>query len=193
MRDGLIAAAVLLAAAVLDGRVVGTATAGGTSAALRAEPTEAEIVQRIGYWQRRTWHWQRVLGKRRSPRSSASLGTAGREYRLSVLRRWRLRAGQIWLRARRPPHKRAWLCIHRFEGHWRSTPGGRGVRNSGGPYYGGLQMALEFQRTYGRYLLRKKGTANRWSPLEQMWVAERALRTRGFYPWPNTARWCRLI
>jgi hypothetical protein len=67
------------------------------------------------------------------------------------------------------------------------------VRNSGGPYYGGLQMDLEFQRTYGRYLLRKKGTANRWSPLEQMWVAERALRTRGFYPWPNTARWCRLI
>jgi len=32
------------------------------------------------------------------------------------------------------------------------------------------------------------------SPLEQMWVAERAYRNgRGFYPWPNTARYCGLI
>src|SRR5205085_646291 len=62
------------------------------------------------------------------------------------------------------------------------------------PYYGGLQMDLGFQRTYGRYLLARKGTANHWTPLEQMWVAERALRAgRGFYPWPNTARYCGLI
>ena len=55
-------------------------------------------------------------------------------------------------------------------------------------------MDLSFQRTYGRYLLARKGTANHWTPLEQMWVAERALRAgRGFYPWPNTARYCGLI
>ena len=42
-------------------------------------------------------------------------------------------------------------------------------------------------------LLARKGTADRWSPLEQMWVAEHAYKTRGFYPWPNTARYCGLI
>jgi hypothetical protein len=55
-------------------------------------------------------------------------------------------------------------------------------------------MDLAFQRTYGRLLLRTKGTANRWTQFEQMWVAERALRRgRGFHPWPNTARYCGLL
>ena len=49
-------------------------------------------------------------------------------------------------------------------------------------------------RTYGGDLLRRKGTADKWTPVEQMWVAERAYRAgRGFYPWPNTARYCGLI
>ena len=51
-----------------------------------------------------------------------------------------------------------------------------------------------FQQSYGRDLLRRKGTADHWSALEQMWVAERAYRAgRGYYPWPNTARACGLI
>jgi hypothetical protein len=84
-----------------------------------------------------------------------------------------------------PPHKRQWLCIHRFEGSW---------RDSGWPQWGGLQMDMPFQRTYGLYLLRTKGTADHWAPLEQMWTAEKAFRSgRGFYPWPNTARMCGLI
>src|ERR687886_629540 len=44
------------------------------------------------------------------------------------------------------------------------------------PYYGGLQMDIGFQRAYGARLLVRKGTADHWTPLEQMWVAERALR-----------------
>jgi hypothetical protein len=55
-------------------------------------------------------------------------------------------------------------------------------------------MDLAFQSAYGPRLLRHKGTANHWTPYEQMWVAERALRDgRGFYPWPLTARRCGLI
>ena len=56
-------------------------------------------------------------------------------------------------------------------------------------------MALSsIQRRYGRDLLRRKGTADHWLPLEQIWVAEKARRSgRGFYPWPNTARACGLI
>jgi hypothetical protein len=82
------------------------------------------------------------------------------------------------------------MCIHRHERHpsqgWRTR--------TGNGYYGGLQMDISFQRTYGRFLLRAKGTADRWSAVEQMWVAERARRSgRGFYPWPNTARYCGLI
>jgi hypothetical protein len=54
-------------------------------------------------------------------------------------------------------------------------------------------MDVAFQQTYGRDLFRAKGTADHWSPLEQMWVAERAYATRGFWPWPNTARYCDLL
>jgi hypothetical protein len=62
------------------------------------------------------------------------------------------------------------------------------------PYYGGLQMDMSFMQAYGGSLLRHKGTADHWTPLEQIWVAERAYESgRGFYPWPNTARWCGLI
>jgi hypothetical protein len=84
----------------------------------------------------------------------------------------------------RPPHYEQWMCIHRYEGSWTDPDA---------PYWGGLQMDDEFQRTYGIELYRAKGTADHWTPLEQMWVAERAYRTRGFWPWPNTARYCGLI
>jgi hypothetical protein len=97
---------------------------------------------------------------------------------------WKRRAAVVWTRARRPPHRRQWLCIHRYEGAWNDPDA---------PYYGGLQMDLGFQQAYGSFLLRTKGTADNWTPLEQMWVAERAHATRGFSPWPNTARLCGLI
>jgi hypothetical protein len=106
-------------------------------------------------------------------------------YRQWLRQAWRGRAIRAQLRSRRPPHLRAWLCIHRLEGHW---------RDANAPYYGGLQMDLMFQRQYGSDLLRSKGTADHWTPYEQMWVAERALRSSGgFYPWPLTARRCGLI
>jgi hypothetical protein len=54
-------------------------------------------------------------------------------------------------------------------------------------------MDRGFMRTYAPRELLHRGLANRWTPLEQMWVAERAHRTRGYYPWPNTARSCGLL
>ena len=71
--------------------------------------------------------------------------------------------------------------------------GGNWSANTGNGYYGGLQMNLGFQQTYAPWLLRTKGTADHWTPLEQVWIAERAAKSRGFYPWPNTARFCGLI
>ena len=80
----------------------------------------------------------------------------------------------------------AWICIHGGEGAWNA--------NTGNGYYGGLQMDYGFMSTYGPELLRSKGTANNWTPYEQMLVAERAHDSgRGFYPWPTTARRCGLI
>ena len=96
---------------------------------------------------------------------------------------WRHRAHRAWWRANHPPALRGWLCIHRYEGSW---------ADPGSPYWGGLQMDLSFQRTYGGWLLRHKGTADHWSPLEQIWVAVRAARVRGYSPWPSTARDCGL-
>ena len=79
----------------------------------------------------------------------------------------------------------AFQCVHRYEGSWDAR--------TGNGYYGGLQMDVGFQQAYGRELLDVKGTADRWTPAEQIAVAITAHATRGFYPWPNTARMCGLI
>jgi len=81
----------------------------------------------------------------------------------------------------------AWLaqarCIHLKEGPWRA--------NTGNGYFGGLQMSLRFQRVLAPELVRRKGTADNWTAIEQMWVAERAVRRGyGFTPWPRSARVC---
>jgi len=127
---------------------------------------------------RTTWHWQAVIGLRRS-HSMAPLRS------MRALRFWRGHARAVLRLAARPPHRRGWLCIHHYEGSW---------HDGGDPYWGGLQMDRGFMRSYAARDLLRRGWANSWSPLEQMWVAERAYRRgRGFYPWPNTARYCGLI
>jgi hypothetical protein len=139
---------------------------------------------RIGTYQRATWHWQRLMGVRRSPTTGDSVAELGVEGAKRALVRWRRLARVSRRRAQHPPHLAQFLCIHRYEGSW---------RDSGAPFWGGLQMNWGFQAAYGGWLLRTKGTADHWTPLEQLWVAEKALRIRGFWPWPNTARYCGLI
>lgn len=80
----------------------------------------------------------------------------------------------------------AWECIHEHEGAW---------NDSGAPYWGGLQMDAEFMATYGSDMLRKYGGrfADAWTPRDQIAVAQRAYRERGYHPWPNTARMCGLL
>jgi hypothetical protein len=65
---------------------------------------------------------------------------------------------------------------------------------SGGAYWGGLQMDVEFQHTYGEDMIRLHhgGLANTWTAAEQITVANRAWQTRGYQPWPNTSRMCGL-
>jgi hypothetical protein len=91
---------------------------------------------------------------------------------------------------------RGLLCIHHYEGSW-SDPGS--------PYWGGLQMDLSFQQAYGWirvdkhtshehriYFLKKWGTANNWPVWAQLVAGIHAYFSRGFEPWPNTARLCGL-
>jgi hypothetical protein len=79
----------------------------------------------------------------------------------------------------------AFLCIHKYEGAWTSA--------TGNGYYGGLQMDSQFERAYGSEFVRMWGHAHRWPPAVQMTVAMRAYATRGFHPWPATARMCGLL
>ena len=154
---------------------------GRTGTKRTVTPTDASVIRAIKHYRTATRRLQFVMGKsvvKTRPVSRASLERARAvwRHRARIVRRHFV-AG--------PPHRSAWKCIHQYEGSW---------KDSGGPYYGGLQMDLGFQQHYGYVLLRTKGTAENWTPLEQMWVAERAYRSgRGFYPWPNTARYCGLI
>jgi hypothetical protein len=142
----------------------------------------------VAHWSRHirsfragTRRWLTVIRGRPPVRTSRSLAVHSVARLRQIANAWRQREHAAWWRANHPPALQAWLCIHHYEGSW---------TDSGSPYWGGLQMDLSFQETYGGWLLRHKGTANHWSPMEQIWVAVRASRSRGFSPWPNTAYYC---
>ncbi len=165
-----------------------SSTAVATTTTKTAQPHKRRRAAR--YWRRHVRHYR--LGTRRwltvirgrPPHDVSRRLSAHSVLRLRALARaWRRREHAAWRRANHPPNFGGWLCIHHYEGSW---------TDSGGPYWGGLQMNLSFQAHYGGWLLRHKGTADRWSPLEQIWTAVRASRVRGYSPWPNTARYCGL-
>ena len=142
------------------------------------------------YWHRKLRTYLRETRQREmlmgqpSTRVNRALASSGLAALIQYTKHWKVVAGRVLYKFRHPPHLSAWMCIHRYEGAW---------NDSGGPYWGGLQMDLGFQSTYGGWLLRHKGTADHWTPMEQIWVAVKASRTRGFSPWPNTARYCGLL
>lgn len=133
--------------------------------------------EQIAGYQKLTRHWQRVMGVAVTP------GTTKQDS-VQALLHWRRLAKATRIRAQHPPHMAALLCIHHYEGSWTDT---------GAPFWGGLQMNYGFQATYGPWLLRHKGTADHWTPLEQIWAAEKAVVSRGFWPWPNTGRMCGVL
>ena len=187
------AAATLPAVAIAPGAA--RADTSPRSAAAESEATRSpsaatrknNVKREIRWLHRRTEHLSQTIRFKnvRDPKLRGGLGTLLQERRY-----WRKRFKPLRAIHRKDPRERfarwdAWMCIHKHEGPW---------NDPNAPYYGGLQMDLSFQRTYGGHLLRRKGTADNWTPLEQMWVAERAHRSgRGYYPWPNTARYCGLI
>jgi hypothetical protein len=141
----------------------------------RVSRVDPRVIRR---YRARTWRWQALIG---GARTRAAIRPSTR----AVLRFWVRSARRAHAAAIHPPHKRGWLCIHRYEGSW---------SDSGDPYWGGLQMDRGFMAGNAPHHLLRRGWADRWTPLEQMWVAERAYRSgRGFSAWPNTAQLCGLI
>src|SRR5262245_11889838 len=117
----------------------------------------------IRAYQRSAWHWQRLMGVRLSPTTGDSLAELGVPGAKTALVRWRHVARTARRQGQHPPHLREFMCIHSYEGSW---------TDGGAPFWGGLQMNYSFQAAYGARLLRAKGTADHWTPLEQIWTAE---------------------
>ena len=184
MRRFILACAGLLACCCCG---IGGGASKATAATGAVQQRQAAIEwlgsQIVGY-QKATWRWERLMGVPLTATQGRLLAEMSIPDVQRAVRLWQRLAVEARHRAENPPHKAAFLCIHHYEGSW---------TDGGAPYYGGLQMNLGFQHTYAPWLLRTKGTADHWTPLEQMWTAEKAARSRGFWPWPNTARFCGLI
>ena len=192
MRRHLAAACALTFAAVAGA----TAPASFADETLPAPPPGAAAAPTVRYigryllaeidkYRKIVWRWERLMRVRRTRPTRVAERTNDPDQREAILNSWKRKAAARKRQAYRLPRMAAWLCIHRHEAAW---------NDPNPPYYGGLQMDISFQRAYGSDLLRRKGTANKWTPIEQIWVAERAYRSgRGFYPWPNTARYCGLL
>jgi resuscitation-promoting factor RpfA len=162
----------------------GAAASAAKSHSARSKAERLRLSQQVRKLKRRVWHQQRVMRVRTSWtfRAPSRDPLVNARAKLAV---WSKRAARVNRTYVRPPHTRAWLCIHRGEGSWRAA--------TGNGYYGGLQMSWGFMRHYGAYLIRVKGAANRWSPLEQIWTGEHGRRVQGWGAWPSTSRACGLI
>jgi len=187
------AAAIVLGAVTLIHPAAAPAEEGAASASARQQVAARELaaayaarqVRTIHRLRKQTWSYQRLMRRPLTPISRRAVRSTDPTYRQWIVSVWRKRAAAARRQAYHPPRKAAWSCIQRHEGAWNDPHA---------PYYGGLQMDIHFQRHYAPELLRRKGTADNWTAIEQIWVAERAYRSgRGFSPWPNTARACGLI
>jgi hypothetical protein len=159
----------------------------------RSPPLHAQLFARVRYTRRLAINLRQIYHGRVTRSFASASAPTGR----ATLRLWQRRSAQAAVAVSEQPVKRAratipaWLndsllCIHHYEGAWNA--------NTGNGFYGGLQMDLGFQASYGADFLRRWGTADRWPVWAQLQAAGRAYQSgRGFYPWPNTARACGLI
>jgi hypothetical protein len=173
-----------------------------------------QLRQEITLQRKATWAWERqaLLAPSRSEYSEKE--SFSLKYLRWDLQQWHRLHRLAQTYAQHPPHEAEWLCIHSgWKGNQQVSHGEASWKNPGrdwlgqpSPFHGGLSMDPYFEALYGRQFVIEHGgriegypghyyavggQANTWSPLEQMWAAENALKHgRGFYPWPNTAPPC---
>ena len=138
---------------------LGAATQTEPHAANSSAKVRLAQLDAIADYRTETWRWQALMSKQKTPTYFSERRSQDLAYLRWMRDLWRTRAGKAERLAQNPPHRRQWLCIHRYERH----PGQGWATRTGNGYYGGLQMDISFQRTYGGELLRRKGTANRWT------------------------------
>lgn len=196
----LTAAVILLA---VGGTVTGFAAREGTTQQVTKSKPKAKKAERCesarkatSWYRQRTHDWQARRGAELADRSPTIRGRSCRWVKYAV-ETWMDRsaaarkAHERWVaeqrRLRRLLYEK-WRCIHEHEGAWDAiNPAG---------YYGGLQMDIGFQSTYGSEFMARWGYAHRWPVWAQLTAAERAYHGygphegRGFGPWPNTRRMC---
>ena len=121
-----------------------------------APPESTALLRTIESHRDETWRWQRVMQRPRTPYSDSA--RADVESRLPQV-------GGRAVAASGDRRPRPWRNGRRTgtSGSASTATKGRGPIPSA-PYYGGLQMDMEFQRTYGLALYRAKGTADHWTP-----------------------------
>jgi len=189
MRRSIFACGLLLVLAGISSAVA--TAAGGTGDHSPAAQNAARAQARqssVDYWNAKAQRAQAATAraltivhghppKRFAHTSEKSSPQAARDF----ARAWQRRAKAAWRAAKHPPKLHAWYCIHNREGSWTDPDA---------PYWGGLQMDMNFQSAYAPWLLKHKGTADHWSPLAQIWAGVRAWRTRGFEPWSSSAHAC---
>lgn len=88
---------------------------------------------------------------------------------------------------------RGLLCIHHYEGSWTAVAGPFYANGKVVYYYGGLQQDTGFMQAYGPQFYRRWGTADHWPIWAQLQAGRNGYRSRGWWPWPNTARYCHLL
>lgn len=177
----------LIALSVIAVTMVVTSTAHGTLLQLHHKPfNQMTRTEKIHYLKRQKWHDNSIIRWWHHHRQLMD-STAASDVRWAHKS---LRIVQRNLRALTRPVVRAangvisnLLCIHRHEGAWDDP-------NS--PYWGGLQMDMNFQLAYGLEFYNRWGTADNWPVWAQLQAGARGVAARGYSPWPNTARLCGL-
>lgn len=158
-----------------------------SSASTITHPANAPVLRQIHRWVKVTHHYQDLAEVHRTPYHWAAERTHSLAFREWIRDQWHARASLARVEARIPAAiKRDLLCIHGHEGSWTAfNPAG---------YFGGFQADWNFMKTYGKRFLRLHhgSDARSWSPAEQLHMAWKGYKARGFDPWPSTSAMCGL-
>jgi hypothetical protein len=203
VRPALItAAACVLAAAAADPATAASqpdqrAPASAVADAGDADPAPATTTLRPVGSIRSQIRWARRHAIRNARRAALPLPRHGHAERHAVTRadlvdildKWDHRLAHYRRAyARREPVLENLLCIHSYEGSWDA------VSDTVPTYYGGMQMDATFEAAYGADVLAYRGGAhaNLWPKHDQLMVAYRGYKVRGYTPWPTAAAACGL-
>ena len=82
-----------------------------------AATTRAQTIAETDDFRRQTWRLQKLMGKKRTPTLFEERRTPDAAYRAWIRNLWKGRAAVALRQAQNPPHRGAWMCIHRNERH----------------------------------------------------------------------------